>query len=451
MEIKTDLIKEMVCGKCKYFQTGECKHISKMNGSAVEQITDPENPACSIWESKEFTEIEKASNELREAHKRIVGILKVYSDIKEDYYDLVATWIIGTYIYEKFETYPYLFINAMRGSGKTRLLKLIKSIAHNGELVTSLREAVLFRTARGTTLCIDEFESIHKKENVGLRELLNACYKKGMKVKRMKRVKKPTGDEQVVEEFEPYTPIAMANIWGMEEVLGDRCITLILEKSRSNRISRIIEDFDDLMEIKVVKSSLDAILVQLCSYISVKRYMEEWNKWVNQRCKFTTTLTTQTTQTALTTLQIQEMETLFSRIWDTEINGRNLELMFPLIIIAKYTSEDILSKILRIATEMTKEKKEEEMIESRDIGLAEFVSNLSSMEEFISVKSLTYKFREYLGDDDEDDRWLNNKWVGKSLKRLNLIIDKRRIANGVEVRLDISKATELVNHIKSKK
>jgi hypothetical protein len=196
-------------------------------------------------------------------------------------------------------------------------------------------------------------------------------------------------EEQVVEEFSTFRPLVMANIWGMEEVLGDRCITLILEKSRSERISRIIEDFDGLLEIKVVKDTLNAILVQLCSYISVKTYMEAWNKWVNERCRYTTTLTTLTTQTPLTTLQIDDMNALFIKIWDTGINGRNLELMFPIILIAKYTSPDVLNKILRIATDMTRDKKEDEMIESRDIGLAEYVSLMSHMEDFVSVKSLT--------------------------------------------------------------
>ena len=53
----------------------------------------------------------------------IKGILHEYMDMREDYYDLMALWIIGTYIHDSFETFPYLFINAMRGSGKSRAMK----------------------------------------------------------------------------------------------------------------------------------------------------------------------------------------------------------------------------------------------------------------------------------------------------------------------------------------
>jgi len=43
----------------------------------------------------------------------------------------------------------------------------------------------------------------------------------------------------VIEEFAVYCPIAMANIRGMENVLGDRCISLILEKSSKNSNHKI--------------------------------------------------------------------------------------------------------------------------------------------------------------------------------------------------------------------
>ncbi len=135
--------------------------------------------------TKQILEQEK----VRDIHKAIISKLKRFCDIKEEYYSIIALWIIGTYIHDEFETYPYLFFNAMRGSGKTRILKLIASMSKNGELLGSLSDAVLFRTAKGKTMCIDEFERVGSQENQSLRELLNAAYKKGQKIQRMKKVK----------------------------------------------------------------------------------------------------------------------------------------------------------------------------------------------------------------------------------------------------------------------
>ena len=71
----------------------------------------------------------------------------------------------------------------------------------------------MFRTSGA--LAIDEFEGVSRKGGENLRELLNSAYKRGAKVKRMKQQKTESGTEMVVEEFDVYRPIVLANIWGM--------------------------------------------------------------------------------------------------------------------------------------------------------------------------------------------------------------------------------------------
>ncbi len=124
--------------------------------------------------------------------------------------------------------FPYLFFNAMRGSGKSKTLRLVCKLSNDGNVMASPTEATLFRTFG--TLGIDEFEGVANKDKGSVRELLNGAYKKGILIQRMKKTKGIAGEDYVVENFEVFRPIIMANIWGMEEVLGDRCLTLILEK-----------------------------------------------------------------------------------------------------------------------------------------------------------------------------------------------------------------------------
>ena len=47
-------------------------------------------------------------------------------------YDLIAVWIMGTYIFRAFRYFPYLHLNAEKGSGKTLLMELMSPIAFNG-------------------------------------------------------------------------------------------------------------------------------------------------------------------------------------------------------------------------------------------------------------------------------------------------------------------------------
>ena len=374
---------------------------------------------------------EELRDMLRKSYDKIVEVLKEYCCLRDDYYSLIAIWILGTYFHDKMESYPYLFLNAMKGSGKTRLLKLIASMSHNGKILASLREAVLFRTAKGSTICIDEFESLGNKERGDLRELLNTAYKKGISVERMKKITTPEGSEQVVEAFELYCPIAMANIWGMEDVLGDRCIPLTLEKVNDLIITKLIENFVLNLDIQYVKSMLKCIPVVIMPFGGI---VEGWNKWVKSKYTTAYTYTTFDTETTL-------LHTLYEKIDKIGLNGRSLELFFPLFLISWVLGDDVLDKTLETAQEINQERMSEEIVENKDINFIEFIAR-QEWKGFIEVSELTKRFREALHEDSEDIKWINARWVGRALKRLNFNKKKRRTEKGIEVMLNVEKANE---------
>jgi hypothetical protein len=404
---------------------------------------------------EEREQLDKLRKSLGENYENIKEALKEYCDLKEEYYDLVAIWIIGTYLYQNFETYPYLFINASKGSGKTRLLKIIAELSNQGEIITSLREAVLFRTAQNRTMCIDEFEGLGKKENAPLRELLNAGYKKGLKVKRMKKVRTQEGDEQVVEEFELYTPICMANIYGMEEVLGDRCVTLILDKSDDPRIMKLVENFSDSAIFSKIRGVFSVVSVETTQCSFFKNVTKQWNNYINEMHNYTPTYTTYTTLTTLTTPYSTNfklhLNAIFNRIYNTGIDGRNLELLFPLLLLADFINEEIFNKMLKIAKETTEEKRREEIIESKDVSLIDFVSQMGLDRDFKSIKIITREFRDFLSIDEGDEKWINSRWFGRALKRLSLVKEKRRVRQGIEIIADVDKATKKMRVLKEPK
>ncbi|MEX1382632.1 hypothetical protein [Lutibacter sp.] len=392
-------------------------------------------------------EKEKAKKFLLNKYLQIIEILKEYTDLEEDNYKIIALWIIGTYFHEQFSTYPYLFLYAIKGSGKTRVLRLIAKLSNNGRVLLSPTEAVMFRIPKGETICIDELEGIMNKENGGLREMLNACYKKGSTVLRMKQKKINGSTEQVIDEFEPYKPICIANINGMENVLEDRCITLILERSDKEDIMRLVEDFDENLEISDLKASFEANLVQLCSVVLIRGNLKPWNNYVKFKY-FKTTYNTQTTQNTPSVTK-QEKNELFEKVINSNIKGRNLELFFPLILLASNFSDSVVSEVIEIAKKMAENKQKEDEIESKDKSLYDFVSKQNQTSEYKKMRLLLMAFRSFVGNiEDSEDKWLNEKWLGKALKRLNLIVDKRRVSSGIEVTLDIEKAKKKMESFK---
>jgi len=409
---------------------------------------------------------EEIKKKLIQNYELIQSIIKEYSDLDAKYLPIIASWIIGTYMHESFESYPYLFINAMRGSGKSRLLKLIACLCRQGEITNNISEAVLFRSGKGSTLCIDEFEGVGSKESSNLRELLNSAYKRGAKVKRMKKKKSIEGEDYIVEEFPIYFPIAMANIYGMEEVLGDRCITIILDKSHRPEIVKLIENYEENEIVLKILSNFKEIESYLCSFIrddvvtktqnlgfsgSKKAKCSKcsvvtpqnihtlWNNYIKD--KYIDNKTTLTTYTTINTLHYTKYISFFNKIDSSGINGRNLELSFPLFLITNFLGDLYVDEIIKVLEQIIHEKNDEEKVESRDVVFLRFLASLE-IKDYISVNYLTSLFKVFAGDDEIEEKWINAKWVGRALRRLRLAADKRRVSKGIEVLLNLPKAKE---------
>lgn len=381
-----------------------------------------------IKEVKEAEPTEEEVKEiLKEQYKRIIKVLKKYCDLKEEHYNLISLWVIGTYFHKEFLTFPYLFFNAMKGSGKTRLLKLIASLSRHGELISTPSESVLFREASKCTFCIDECEKITSKERAALRELLNMAYKRGSKTKRSYKWKGETREGYETESFELYCPIAMANIWGLEEVLTDRCITLILERSNKPYFTKKVEIFDLDPDIQIIKrtfspfhATIDTPLIKNNSSIHVM-----WNENVENIYSVNSGKHTVVANDVIVVL--------FNKIIKSELEGRYLELFFPLFLIAENCG--VIDETIIFANKITREKKEEDMVESRDISLLVMISNEEKTKEFFHIRELTQKFREL----NEDAEWITPDWVGRALRRMGIVTEKIRDSKGRAVRIDFEK------------
>ena len=438
-------------------------------GTPQKNLKCCDKPNLQLLMKEEVTEEQKQKDKeiLRQCYGEMIEIHKRYLDWDEDEIKLQCIWDIGTYCYELFETYPYKFVTSMKGAGKTRLLKLTEALCWNGKLTSGISDSALFRMANGYTLLFDEAEQIARKEKQSQREILNSGYKKGGKVIRVREKMTNTGKIYINEEFSTYSPKMLANIFGMENVLGDRCISSILEKSNNPRFTKILEDFSTNPDILRIKRTLAKIQCSLCSVVTDFKCIE-WNCYITTLTTLTTfdTLTTHTTHTTPTTtttlsspsppkkeekdsLEEIEKEQFFNKVEKTNLNGRSLELFFPLFLISKELGENVLADILRIAEKKSRTAKEDDFIENADIAFIDFISQQDIFSNFISISDLTNQFKLFYTSEEEDsNRWLNTRWFGRALKRLNLVKEKRRMGQGIEVILDIAKAKEKLKMFK---
>lgn len=145
--------------------------------------------------------------------------------------ELLATWILGTYLFPVFQTFPYVRITSPGpGCGKSLLGQLLAQLAFNGEFLTSPNEANIFRlseTNRGA-LVWDEVElsteSERKRFEANKAVILNG-YRNGGAVPR--QVGKQY-DKTV--RFHVYCPRVFIGLSPLPEAAVQRTIGLNLKK-----------------------------------------------------------------------------------------------------------------------------------------------------------------------------------------------------------------------------
>ncbi|MEM3736559.1 MAG: hypothetical protein QXJ75_00490 [Candidatus Bathyarchaeia archaeon] len=146
-------------------------------------------------------------------------------------YDLLACYIIATYFFDAFQTFPWLYFYGFQGCGKTRGALTVTYMARHGHMVTKPSDASIFRLCHAIkpTLCVDE----------GLLgrsawSFARSTFKKGVKVP---RVEKTPREEFVISLFDLYMPLVFASTKKPTEAGGlnadeARAIFIHMERAR---------------------------------------------------------------------------------------------------------------------------------------------------------------------------------------------------------------------------
>lgn len=397
----------------------------------------------SIKSIQQFTEDKAPKISLEDMHKEIRAELEYYMDFTDPrYYDLMALWTIGTYLHPMFTTYPYVFLNAVKQSGKTKLLTLISCLAFNAKAALSLTPASLFRLIQSNrcTLLIDENEKLNggKDEN-DFRSLLLAGYKKGMKVPRVSERKIDGVTTRSVEEFDLYSPKMLANITGIEDVLEDRCITLIIKRTRNlEKGNREIEITDPKWQ--EIRDRLYLFTMQFVNECTVNNVSPS-TKSPNDTHIF---------NNPIKNIYIKKQGDLTYNgangnmvTSDFEISNRDLELWKPILTLSGLISEDLYGSMYRLAVEKSKEKRTENITETYDLLLATVLVNFVTDKGYYKVSEIKDEFNAVTESDP-----MSAKWVGKALKRLDVILHKKHMGRkGRQVLLDPLKCQDMAERL----
>jgi uncharacterized protein DUF3631 len=169
--------------------------------------------------------------------QQVAGLLRQYVVFANNYQvDAITLWVPHTHAIAAADSTPYLAVtSAEKRSGKTRLCDVLELLVASPWRAVTPSEAVTFRKIHKDhpTLLLDEADAIWGKdsEHEGLRALLNAGHRRGVKVPRM------VGDGAglKVAEFEVFGPKVIAGIGGaLPDTVMDRSIPIRLHRRASH-------------------------------------------------------------------------------------------------------------------------------------------------------------------------------------------------------------------------
>lgn len=331
----------------------------------------------------------------------IKEVLNRFVDFKnEKDADVIALWIIGTYLFPVFDAFPYLYFVGVKRSGKTKTLLLIERLAFNAIMASDLTSPVLFRLveAKRSTVALDESEQLSDKtRKQDLRLILNAGYKRGAPAYRARKLKNGSFS---LEVFEVYSPKGIANISGMDNVLEDRSLTLTMVRTNNKEKGNLA----------VTEKSEDWSYLRSLLYVFSLEYANQVSQIYNDDPSV------------------------------NELLNRQNELWRPLLSIAKIVGEDMFTEIKDEAKKRAEETSGADL-EDFDSAVLHALKELTSDEASVTLtnKEIKEKAHEYIEEDQKD--YLTSRGVGAALKRFG--IKGKKIQGYWRYELDPKEITDL--------
>lgn len=359
-------------------------------------------------------------------------------------YDFFAVWFIGTYFHQLFTSYPYVELFSSKASGKTKLLVIGALLSFNGYHVTGITPATLFRMVQDcrTSLFIDEAE-YDKHDIKDLRGLLSG-YTKGVLVPRAIEKKIGGVKRHDVEFYEVYSPKMLAGISGVENVLADRCITTILErpnlqtkegKTKANRYPDNTEEkwckirdlcysamLERFTEVRQAYDKLKEVLSVVSVYSDAISVTDQENK------SGAIPLDNDTNYTNVT---ISPVEVCFNKIKDN-VDSRDRQLWLPIYAIAYAIDWSLFERIVDLSVDMVKQKKETNIMEDNDTILYEWLLKNIHEKNMYTIRTIKTGLIAEVGE----EYWVNERNLGKALRRIKVVLKSGRTNQGSRVYLD---------------
>jgi hypothetical protein len=159
--------------------------------------------------------------------------------------DVCALWVMGTHVYQRFDSFGYLVITAAtKRAGKSVLAELMSMLSHQSKMGSGLSASVMREyISKGNTVFFDESETANSEAAGQMRSYLNIGYRKGQ------MIPVRTSPTEIIE-IPAYSPKAFILIGDVNDTLRDRSVVIeMIRVARPPQVYRYSQALAEAAEI----------------------------------------------------------------------------------------------------------------------------------------------------------------------------------------------------------
>ena len=183
----------------------------------------------------------------------------------EEQSQIIALWIVHTWLFAAFDFTPYLYIfSPAWRSGKSRLLELLKLLCRLAELSAGASAAALIRInseENPPTLLLDELDTVYSRkinnpEADNIQRFLNAGYERGATFLRCVG----QGADIAVQRFPAFGPKAFAAIGQcLPDTVADRSIPIEIQRQTKDKRATKLRKRSATSLVKLLRDELTVL------------------------------------------------------------------------------------------------------------------------------------------------------------------------------------------------
>jgi len=368
------------------------------------------------WSSKSIEAFLKKETIVnpREVYLRIKERLQKYFELEHPTtYDLTSLWIIGTYFFHIFDVYPYVYFGGMKETGKTNMLIFGRLLSFNAIHSEGMTGASVFRLIQGkrATILIDETENLANARSERLQLLRQVVIDGHTRNIPLVRTEKGRHEKYVTGEFERYSPKMLANIQGIDDIIGDRCIMFTMLRAEKGKVKDLKHD----QHLPIWQEIRDDLYVLFLMY---------WK-------------------------DVKEIYNILELPEDSPLYSRGIELWKAILTLAKfiekYGENNLFNSLHEYAKEKVKEKQVEETAERHEHLLVRVLLDLVKIDSYYFVKDIKDEMVRLL---EEEQKWMTTRYIGSILTNRLGFKEKKRTTRGYEYFLTVNKVQDLAKRLK---